>query len=90
MKVVVNATPLIALWCAGSMDQALSRNQHGVLGPGLWELRISLTSGLARVLFTVEKGLMILLHGFIKKSQKIPPQDLALARRRLRTLQEEL
>ena len=59
------------------------------LGPGLWELRIFLASGLARVLFTVEEDLMILLHGFIKKSQKIPPQDLALTRRRLRILQEE-
>jgi phage-related protein len=26
---------------------------------------------------------MILLHGFIKKTKKIPPEDLRLARRRL-------
>lgn len=32
---------------------------------------------------------MILLHGFVKKSQKTPLQDLALARQRLRSLYEE-
>ena len=34
-------------------------------------------------MFTEEKGLLILLHGLIKKSQKLPVSDLALARRRL-------
>ena len=33
---------------------------------------------------------MVLLHGFIKKSQKIPPQDLQLARQRLPALHEAL
>src|SRR4030043_1966704 len=40
--------------------------------PGLWEVRSSLKSRIARVLFTVEGGYMVLLHGFIKKSQKTP------------------
>ena len=55
----------------------------------LWEIRISLGSRIARVLFTVDEDLMILLHGFIKKSSKIPPKDLELAKRRLKVLQEE-
>jgi phage-related protein len=52
--------------------------------PGLWEVRSSLTNGIARVLFTVLGDIMVLLHGFIKKSQKTPQRDLALARKRLR------
>jgi len=40
------------------------------------------------VLFTVDGDLMILLHGFIKKSQKIPKQELSTAKTRLRNYQE--
>ena len=53
------------------------------LSKGLWEVRSSLTSGrIARVLFAVVGAQMVLLHAFIKKSQKTPADDLALARRR--------
>ncbi|MFV2058684.1 MAG: type II toxin-antitoxin system RelE/ParE family toxin [Thiohalomonadales bacterium] len=50
---------------------------------GLWELRSTIPGGIARIMFTEDKGLLILLHGLIKKSQKLPVSDLALARRRL-------
>jgi phage-related protein len=60
------------------------------LEPGLWEVRSSLDDRIARVIITVEDEQMVLLHGFIKKSQKIPPQDLQLARQRLRALHEAL
>jgi phage-related protein len=51
------------------------------LGDGLYEVRSSLTQNrIARVLFYVDvKGRMVLLHGFIKKTQKTPPADLELA-----------
>lgn len=53
------------------------------LGNGLWEVRSDLTSGkIGRVIFTVEDGEMILLHAFIKKTQKTPPQDVELALKR--------
>lgn len=52
------------------------------LEAGLWEVRSRLDRRIARILFTVTDGRMILLHGFIKKSQKTPADDLALARRR--------
>ena len=53
------------------------------LGDGLWEVRSSLPSKReARVLFGFYGGELIALHGFIKKSQKTPAADLALARRR--------
>jgi phage-related protein len=57
------------------------------LDKGLWEVRVRLPDGIARVLFTTGGGQMILLHGFIKKSQKTPPDDLELAKNRLRRLQ---
>jgi phage-related protein len=41
------------------------------------------------MLFTVEGDTMVLLHGFVKKSQKTPPGDFATARRRLANLREE-
>ena len=53
---------------------------------GLWEVRSRLVDRIARVLFTVEAGRMVLVHGFIKKSEKTPLDDLNLARRRLSQL----
>ena len=53
------------------------------LGEGLYEVRSTLTDRIARVIFTVEGGRMILLHGFIKKDQKTPKKDLELALKRL-------
>ncbi len=55
----------------------------------LWEVRVTTPSGIARVFFTVKGDLMILLHGFIKKSQKTPPDDLNTARRRLADMEKE-
>ena len=53
------------------------------LGAGLWEVRSSLTQGrIARVLFCINVGRMVLLHGFSKKTQKTPQSDLNLALRR--------
>ena len=53
------------------------------LGGGLWEVRSSLPSNrIARVIFCAAEGYMVLLHGFIKKTQKTPKPDLDLARAR--------
>lgn len=52
------------------------------LGEGLWEVRSQLKNGVARVIFVTERGLMVPVHGFIKKSQKTPPKELETARRR--------
>jgi phage-related protein len=55
------------------------------LGAGLWEVRSDLPSHrIARVLFIVAGERIVALHGFIKKTQKAPEADLALARRRQR------
>ena len=53
------------------------------MGDGLWEVRTSLPSNrIARVLFCVLKERIVVLHGFIKKTQKTPDEELALARKR--------
>ena len=55
------------------------------MGDGLWEVRSDLPGNrIARVLFSVREGKLLVLHGFIKKSQKTPDEDLALARKRKR------
>lgn len=54
----------------------------------LWEVRSNLKGRIARVVFTVHARRMILLHGFIKKSQKTPATDLNTARKRLAELKD--
>lgn len=50
----------------------------------LWEIRITMPDGIARIFFTVNGNTMLLLHGFIKKSQATPKRELALAKERLK------
>lgn len=52
----------------------------------IWEVRTKLVNRIARVLFVVNGSTMVLLHGFIKKSQKTPKPDLDLAKERLKRL----
>ena len=55
------------------------------LEDGLWEVRSSLPGKrIARVLFSLHRERIVALHGFIKKTQKTPPADLAPARKRKR------
>jgi phage-related protein len=50
------------------------------LGKGLYEVRTALSGNrICRVLFYIKKSRMVLLHGFIKKTQKTPDEDLELA-----------
>jgi phage-related protein len=52
----------------------------------IWEVRTKLVTRIARVLFVVDGSTMVLLHGFIKKSQKTPKPDLDLAKERLKRM----
>lgn len=56
------------------------------MGRDLWEIRIHLHRRIARILFSVVGANMVLLHGFIKKSQETPTDDLDVAKDRLRQL----
>lgn len=55
-------------------------------GP-IWEVRTSLENRIARTLFAVEGGEMILLHGFVKKTRKAPEAEVELAERRYKEWQ---
>src|ERR1700723_2092438 len=53
------------------------------LGNGLGEVRSTLPSRrIARLLFFAHEGRLGVVHGFLKKTQKTPVEDLDLARRR--------
>jgi phage-related protein len=57
---------------------------------GLYEVRTRLAGNrTARVLFCISTGQMVLLHGFIKKSQKTAKSDIDLAMERKRILERE-
>lgn len=59
------------------------------MGDGLWEARTTLPSNrIARVLFFVNRDRIVLLHGFIKKTQKTPDEELALARKRRKEFED--
>jgi phage-related protein len=60
------------------------------IGNGVWEVRCKLRNGIARVLFVMEGNAMVLIHGFIKKDQKIPKADLDLAKDRVQQLRSRL
>lgn len=48
----------------------------------IWEIRSNVSAGIARVFFTLVKSQIVLLHGFVKKTQKTPQVDIEIARRR--------
>ena len=48
----------------------------------LWEIRSTLRERAARVIFTQYGDTIVLLDGFIKKSQKTPLRELELAKKR--------
>ena len=65
----------------------MGRPHCAPLGSGLWEIRSDLSSNrIARVIFCTIGGEMLLLHGFVKKSQKLLQLDIDLALQRKREL----
>ena len=59
------------------------------LGRGLWEVRSNLPGNrIARVIFCIAQRQMVLLHGFVKKTRKTPDEDLALARKRMKEIDQ--
>lgn len=57
------------------------------LSKGLWEIRSDLTHGrISRVIFSPINGHMVLLHAFVKKTQKTPKPDIDLALKRMKEL----
>jgi phage-related protein len=61
----------------------IGRPHCAPLGSGLWEVRSALAGNrISRVIFCMDDGCMILLHGFVKKTQKTPQADIDLALKR--------
>jgi phage-related protein len=58
------------------------------MGDGLFEVRSDIKNGTARVLFCIQGDKMVLLHGFVKKTQKTPAGDLKLAIKRKREIEQ--
>jgi phage-related protein len=59
------------------------------MGRGLWEVRTDLSGNrTARVLICAYEGRLVALHGFIKKTRATPANDLALARKRQKELEQ--
>jgi phage-related protein len=55
------------------------------MGNGLFEMRLRDRDGIARIFYcTVEQNEIVVLHSFIKKTQKTPDDELRLARKRLK------
>jgi phage-related protein len=55
---------------------------------GLYEIRSNISSGrIARVFFVLVGNQMVLLHGFVKKTQKTPDKELKLATARMKEVQ---
>jgi phage-related protein len=59
-------------------------------GGGLFELRLKGAEGIARVLFCTMVGQeIVMLHSFIKKTQKTPEKELKLAKQRMKEIKND-
>lgn len=59
------------------------------LSDGLFELRLKSHEGIGRVFYCTKVGkTIIMLHSFVKKSQKIPKNEMAIALQRLKEVNE--
>ena len=55
------------------------------MGEGLFELRLKAAEGIARVFYcTVVNRKIVVLHSFVKKTDKTPQRELEVARRRMK------
>ncbi|MBY0380175.1 MAG: type II toxin-antitoxin system RelE/ParE family toxin [Burkholderiales bacterium] len=70
----------------GNLGLPLSK----ALGAGLFELRLKGQEGIARVFYcTIIGKKIIMLHSFIKKTDKIPKKELELAKTRKRSIEND-
>jgi phage-related protein len=58
------------------------------LGRGLYEVRTAFRGGSYRVMFCIQGGTMVLLHGFKKKTPATPAGEMTLARDRQRDVEQ--
>jgi len=59
------------------------------MGEGLFELRLKVAEGIVRVFYCTLVGRrIVMLHQFIKKSEKTPRKEVAIARRRMKEVKD--
>ena len=57
------------------------------LGEKMWEMRLTGAAGIGRAIYTAtSEHRLVVLHAFVKKTQKTPQRGMDLARRRLREI----
>ena len=69
---------------------ALGMPYTRAMGDGLFEIRARGREGIARVFYcTVVRHRIVMLHGFVKKTDKTPVRELAMARQRMKEVKLE-
>ncbi|MFZ5736905.1 MAG: type II toxin-antitoxin system RelE/ParE family toxin [Pseudomonadota bacterium] len=67
--------------------EALPRDSVKHLEARLWELRITGRDGISRAVYVTAAGRrVVVVRAFVKKTQKTPPRELAIARQRAKTV----
>ena len=60
------------------------------MGSGLFELRLKSQEGIGRVFYcTLVQRQIVMLHQFVKKTDKTPPKELAVARKRMKEWKDD-
>jgi phage-related protein len=59
------------------------------MNDNLWEIRSQIPDGICRTFFTVHENRIILLHSFVKKTQRTPKKELAIANKRLQEFRSD-
>ena len=60
------------------------------MGDGLFELRLKAAEGIARVFFCAAVGRrIVMLHQFVKKSEKTPKRELKIAQNRMKEIRDD-
>jgi len=63
----------------------LGKPHREAFGSGLFELRLKGAEGIARVFFCTLVGKrIVMLHSFIKKTERTPPRERAIAEKRMK------
>ena len=74
---------ILSVQCGWPLGLPLCRS----LGRDLWEVRSTLPSKrIARLIFAFDDGELVILNGFIKKTQKTPQDEIDLAHKRLKEM----
>ena len=65
-----------------TLDNKMREPYSKSLGDGIFELRAKQSSNITRILYFFVVGHQIILtNGFVKKTQKTPPEEIALAQK---------